>query len=81
MATRKTTTKTPRDVMWDVPTIAAFIGKGEQWVYRSARAHGLNLFDIGGNNLRALRSDVLQWAFRNADDPDKCIQAVLQEAA
>ncbi|MFC7380873.1 hypothetical protein [Sphaerisporangium rhizosphaerae] len=67
------------DPLWDVKQIADFLGKGEQWVYRSAREYGLDLFDIGGNNLRSPRSEVLRFAFRNSADPLRHIKAYLDK--
>jgi hypothetical protein len=61
------------DVLWDVPKIAAFLGKPEAWVYRCARKYGLDLFDIGGGNLRARRTEVLRWAYRNSRDPKTAV--------
>ncbi|MEN3538834.1 MerR family transcriptional regulator [Microbispora sp. ZYX-F-249] len=54
------------DPLWSVKRIAEYLDVSPTWVLGFAEEYGLVLFDIGGNNLRARRSDVLRFAFRNA---------------
>ncbi|WP_189248595.1 helix-turn-helix domain-containing protein [Streptosporangium pseudovulgare] len=62
------------DPLWSVEKIAGYLDVDNDWVLGFARDHGLDLFDIGGSNLRACRSDVLRFALRNSrahlDQPD-----------
>ncbi|MEV0756799.1 MerR family transcriptional regulator [Streptosporangium sp. NPDC050280] len=62
------------DPLWSVERIADHLDVDNDWVLGFAREHGLELFDIGGGNLRARQGDVIRFALRNSrprlDQPD-----------
>ncbi|MER6825258.1 hypothetical protein ABT352_04655 [Streptosporangium sp. NPDC000563] len=62
------------DPLWSVERIADHLDVDNDWVLGFAREHGLDLFDIGGGNLRARQGDVIRFALRNSrprlDQPD-----------
>ncbi|WP_162641811.1 hypothetical protein [Streptosporangium sp. 'caverna'] len=54
------------DPLWSVWRIAEYLDVYNHWVLAFAREYGLDLFDIGGGNLRARQSDVIRFALRNS---------------